>query len=241
VILTQPNNLTVLTNASALFTVAATGVQPMTYQWRFKGIDLPGETSPMLTLNNVATNRVGDYSVLVTSATGSTLSEGATLAISDNRASTLNALGFVSNQFDLALSGESGTAYRIESSSNLTAWLPQRSFGYSCSLTSSIIFNKTSSAPFSVPAKSTQLYLSASRYSPANEICNNNLKQLRFAKELWARDSYKDRLDTPTVGDLKPYFKQGQFPVCPLGGYYFFYILGWPPACSIAGHILEEP
>ena len=42
VIMEQPKSQTVSEGASALLTVAATGILPLSYQWRFNDIDLPG-------------------------------------------------------------------------------------------------------------------------------------------------------------------------------------------------------
>ena len=38
---------------SATFTVMAKGTEPMTYQWRFNGINLAGASSTALTITNV--------------------------------------------------------------------------------------------------------------------------------------------------------------------------------------------
>ena len=49
----------------ATFTVSATGTTPLTYQWRFKELDLAGETNNCLILTNVQLTAAGDYSVVV--------------------------------------------------------------------------------------------------------------------------------------------------------------------------------
>jgi sugar lactone lactonase YvrE len=54
----------------------------LSYQWRFKGTNLVGETNTTLTLSNVQTNRAGNYDVRVTNVFGSVLSSNAVLTLS---------------------------------------------------------------------------------------------------------------------------------------------------------------
>ena len=42
----------------------------MSYQWRLDGVDIPGATSPVLTLDAVATGQTGRYSVVVSNMAG---------------------------------------------------------------------------------------------------------------------------------------------------------------------------
>ena len=48
------------------FTVAASGTEPLSYQWQFNGADLAGATSTMLSLTNIALAQAGSYVALVT-------------------------------------------------------------------------------------------------------------------------------------------------------------------------------
>jgi len=48
-----------------VFHVPTAGQPPLTYQWRFNGTDLPGQTNPVLTLPEVTLSRQGFYSVRV--------------------------------------------------------------------------------------------------------------------------------------------------------------------------------
>ncbi|HUC83968.1 MAG TPA: hypothetical protein VL970_02155 [Candidatus Acidoferrales bacterium] len=69
-------------------------------------------------------------------------------------------------------------------------------------------------------------------------ICINNLHQIDAAKLQWAVDKGKTATDVPTVQDLTPYLKDGNFPVCPDGGTYSINPEGELPTCSIPGHVL---
>ncbi|MEQ1759432.1 MAG: CARDB domain-containing protein [Vicinamibacterales bacterium] len=63
------------------FSVAAAGDGPFSYQWRFEGVDIPGETSPSLTLVGVTLGQAGRYAVVVQTASASQLSQLATLTV----------------------------------------------------------------------------------------------------------------------------------------------------------------
>ena len=62
--------------------MVAVSDQPMRFQWRFNGGDLSGQTNTTLVLTNTQAAQAGDYSVLVSNATSSTLSQAAHLSIS---------------------------------------------------------------------------------------------------------------------------------------------------------------
>lgn len=47
------------------FRVKALSRQPLTYQWQFNGVDVPGATGPELTITNVTTNHLGYVTVQV--------------------------------------------------------------------------------------------------------------------------------------------------------------------------------
>lgn len=82
---------------------------------------------------------------------------------------------------------------------------------------------------------------SQSQAAADREACIANLKLIEAAKLQWAIDHNKTENDIPTVQDLQPYFKDGDFPTCPAGGTYTINALGEPPTCSIPGHALPQP
>jgi hypothetical protein len=77
----QPTNQTVVVGGSVSFYVVATGTQPLSYQWRFEGTNLPGATTSVLTLINVQSNQAGVYSVVVSNAAGVAVSSNALLTV----------------------------------------------------------------------------------------------------------------------------------------------------------------
>jgi hypothetical protein len=267
-ILQAPRDLTVSSNESTLFTVVAEGYRPLSYQWQFAGTNLPSQTAPMLALTNIDGSQAGSYTVVVTNIGGAVTSAPAVLAVdSSSVPPALTAFPGPFGQFKFGLTGEVGRNYRIESSVDLIEWTNQYSFSkhvYSCSwaeldydnpVLTSIVFNTNGSSTFSVSAALPFQFLRASQYQPANEICINNLRQIRFAKALWLRDDAltngQSRMDTPLGSDIAPYFLQGQLPYCPsdtnaswMTSYEFgVNDSGSTPTCPIvpASHILEEP
>src|SRR5262249_42648321 len=80
-------NVTALAGTKAMFTVTATGAQPLTYQWQFKSKNLAnggqysGVTTPSLTISNVQTANNGSYSVVVANSLGKNNSASATLIV----------------------------------------------------------------------------------------------------------------------------------------------------------------
>ncbi|HNQ87528.1 MAG TPA: immunoglobulin domain-containing protein [Verrucomicrobiota bacterium] len=87
-IATPPANVTVWEGAETYtFTVGVSGSKPLTYQWRFDGVDIPGATASTLTLSNIAAVHQGGYSVVVNNAGGSATSAAATLTVTPSNPS----------------------------------------------------------------------------------------------------------------------------------------------------------
>jgi hypothetical protein len=82
--------------------ITAIGTGPLTYQWSFNGVELPGQTNPQLNLAELEANQVGVYSVMVSNPFGST-----NLSVS---VSMLDLKMFAG----LVLRGAVGSSYRIE-------------------------------------------------------------------------------------------------------------------------------
>jgi hypothetical protein len=80
-IVTQPQNQTVRSGATASFNVIVSGTTPFYYQWLFNGAKLPGATNNTLVILNCQTTDTGSYSVVVTNAASSMTSISATLAL----------------------------------------------------------------------------------------------------------------------------------------------------------------
>jgi len=81
IITVQPANLNIAAGSSATFTLAASGPGALTYQWRFNGAMIPGETNATLVIPSVSTANQGLYTVLVGNDAGASLSAAASLTI----------------------------------------------------------------------------------------------------------------------------------------------------------------
>ena len=83
-ILSQPLSQTVLAGKTISFSVVATGVEPLTYQWSKNGADIDGATGSALELADVSEDDAGDYVVTVSNADGAVESDTATLEVQDS-------------------------------------------------------------------------------------------------------------------------------------------------------------
>jgi hypothetical protein len=77
----QPVSLTCYAGLDASFAVTAEGTEPLSYQWRKGGTDLPGETTDTLVLSTLDTTSAGDYSVRISNSAGTTTSATAHLTV----------------------------------------------------------------------------------------------------------------------------------------------------------------
>ncbi len=79
VITNQPVSLAVPLGGNATFRVSATGAAPLTYQWGSDAGDLGGATNASLVMSNVSLTDLGSYTVVVSNASGQTVSQPAWL------------------------------------------------------------------------------------------------------------------------------------------------------------------
>ena len=80
-IIVQPQSRTNFVGTRPALTVTATGSLPLSYQWQFGGVDLPGATNATLGLGNVQLTNAGSYSVMVTNAYGAVTSATVVLTV----------------------------------------------------------------------------------------------------------------------------------------------------------------
>lgn len=147
IIVTGPESSTVAAGGSVTFTVTAVG-HGLTYQWRRQGIDVPGMTSPTLSLSNAQPGDAGSYSVLVSNPAGSATSDEAELTVTVPPPSaplqpTIRAgpAGML-----IGLRGQRGITCRIQVSDDLAHWNDLGRFVF---VDESSEFNDPSSLPSS--------------------------------------------------------------------------------------------
>ena len=80
-ITTQPTDLTVSQGSSATFTVEATGLDPLYYQWQFNGTNISAATDTSYEIISAQPSNAGSYTVVITNADGSVTSTQAVLTV----------------------------------------------------------------------------------------------------------------------------------------------------------------
>ena len=80
-IASQPEAATVVLGGSTLFQVAATGTEPISYQWSQDGAAIADATDSTLTLTSIEATGGGEYKVTVSNAAGSVTSDTVTLSV----------------------------------------------------------------------------------------------------------------------------------------------------------------
>jgi len=88
-ILTNPVSLTVITGATAGFTVTAIGAAPLGYQWQFNGTNIGGATASSYSISGVLTNDAGSYTVVVSNYAGAITSAPAVLTVNEGVAASI--------------------------------------------------------------------------------------------------------------------------------------------------------
>ena len=106
-IATQPANLMLPAGYSGSLSVTATGTAPLSYQWRLNGTAIPGATGSTLPLASVQASASGNYSVVVTNASGSVTSNIATVTVgtATGRFLNLSTRGYVGTGNNVLIAG----------------------------------------------------------------------------------------------------------------------------------------
>lgn len=89
VIVSEPQDQTLLLGQTTQLTVEATGTPPLHYQWYLDGVALPGTDQAVLSLNNVTIGNDGEYSVVVRNLGGAVTSRTASVTVVIERTLTL--------------------------------------------------------------------------------------------------------------------------------------------------------
>ncbi len=123
----QPLSQAVLVGSNVTFTVGANGIGsfngPFTYQWYFNNAPLPGGTNQQFVATNLQLTNSGIYACLVGSSQGSLSSSNALLTVF-NPFSIGNSGFQLGGLFQMTASGDNGSAYRLETTTNLVDWVP---------------------------------------------------------------------------------------------------------------------
>lgn len=119
----QPFAVAVKVTSNATFSVTATGTPGPTYQWRFNNVDIAGATAASYTRTGVQYSQAGNYSVVVSNLAGAVVSSNALLVILPATPAQFQAVALQpDNSLTLALAGDAGATYFVETSTNLMDW-----------------------------------------------------------------------------------------------------------------------
>jgi len=77
----EPSDLDLPLCANSRLQALAFGCEPISYQWRFDGVPIPGATNDSLALDNVEVTDAGKYSVVAENADGATVSRVARVRV----------------------------------------------------------------------------------------------------------------------------------------------------------------
>jgi hypothetical protein len=126
-ITSQPASRVVAPATPVDFTVAASGLEPLSYSWRHDATVLPNETNALLSLGSAQFTDAGDYRVVVTDRTGlSVTSAVACLTVTAPPELALGAggAGVDSNGlFNLQFNAPTNIHYVIEASTDFLQWV----------------------------------------------------------------------------------------------------------------------
>jgi hypothetical protein len=131
-ITTNPGQRIVCAGGSATFTVAASGSDPLTYQWRKDTVNLGGTNSSSLTISPASVNDAGSYDCVITNSCGSATSNPANLIVNfpasfSQQPSNAAVCGDGTVTFTIAASSQPAPTYAWEVESpplNSNVWNP---------------------------------------------------------------------------------------------------------------------
>ncbi len=119
----QPVSETVGAGQGASFSVAASGIPGVAYQWDLDGTNLVGQTGSTLSIGSASGLDIGTYSVIVSNSVSSITSTNAVLTVTaPTTPSTATTPTLSGGNFQLTLAGAAGSAgfgYRVWSTTNL--------------------------------------------------------------------------------------------------------------------------
>ncbi|MCX8156388.1 MAG: immunoglobulin domain-containing protein [Verrucomicrobiae bacterium] len=120
-ILQPPTDQMVALGGQAQMSVMAYGGEPLSYQWRLNGTNVPNATSSLLVITNVGYQHVGDYTVVVSNAFGMAIGGPARLAIDRGTLTNRLLIFGITNTWRYNQQGlDLGTAWRAAGYSDST-------------------------------------------------------------------------------------------------------------------------
>ncbi len=118
----HPQSRSVYEGGNVTFAVSATGAPPLSYQWRFNGVNIPDATGSSYTRSNVAMADAGSYSVRVSNYGGSVLSQAAALTVNEPEPPVLALEMLPGGEARISITGSPGGLFLLEASPDMETW-----------------------------------------------------------------------------------------------------------------------
>jgi len=148
VIVTPPQNQSVIEGSNATFSVNLKGTPPLSYQWKFSETNIPGATTSTYARIHAQPGDAGNYLVTVTNVAGGVTSSPVTLTVVLPPAAQIDSAQVLPDgRCELKLSGRANFFYAVQASTNLNDWV-----------TLTNIFNQSGTFEFIDLAASNQPY-----------------------------------------------------------------------------------
>jgi Fibronectin type III domain len=119
---TVPILMNCVVGQNVILNVLAGRTSPLTFEWQSNSTDIPFATNRVLTLNNIAANQAGTYSVNVSNDAGMITNLTIYLAVYPTAAATLTPATIAGGPFSFNISGVPGFSYIVQGSTNLVDW-----------------------------------------------------------------------------------------------------------------------
>jgi uncharacterized repeat protein (TIGR03803 family) len=130
----EPVSHRAVAGGSFTLQVAATGSDPLVYQWRFDGSSISGATTTNLTVQNVTATNAGSYTVVVSNYFGSVTSMTAQITVIVEKTKplvTITSPKAGSHSMAPVLSGTASDAVELQ---NVTYWITNKNNGVTTTL-----------------------------------------------------------------------------------------------------------
>lgn len=119
----QPISQAINAGESVTFICEASGYPALNFQWRKDGVDLNGQTSNTLTINNATLNDVGDYELAIDNLVGSIVSDSVHLTVNQSNINVvLSNITLNNDILSFDISGQPNVNASIFNSIDLQNW-----------------------------------------------------------------------------------------------------------------------
>jgi hypothetical protein len=120
VVITQPQNQSVVPGQNASFNVVVIGASPLAYQWYFNtNTPLPNATNAAVNISNAQAANAGGYTIVATNLFGSATSSVAVLTIGQGSVSVVGSPELTNGVFHVLFAGAPNQGYVVDRSTNV--------------------------------------------------------------------------------------------------------------------------